>query len=497
MHGLAGKVVVVDEVHAYDTYTSELLDRLISWLHALGATVVLLSATLPAARRDALVRAVGATPPAAATYPRLTVASAGTASSTSFPARRPPVSVSLVWQPAATLPERLVEALAEGGCAVWIVNTVRRAQQTYLALRALRDRGVLPADLDLGLLHARFPFDARATREQAAEASFGPGEEKRPRAAILVGTQVLEQSLDLDFDLMITELAPVDLVLQRAGRLHRHTREKQRPTALQRPALWLVRPEGDERPEGPTFGPSAFVYAESILLRSWLALRDRTEVVLPTDIEPLIESVYGGSSPRAGVGAPPSQTPPPASAELAARLASLDGKRAEQERAEGNQAQALELPPPSSDDPFDPRARVVEDEDPSIHRALRARTRLGDPTVEVVPVTERGGRLVLTGAPEIALDVDAREPPPRRVVLAAARQSVGISHRGVVAALLREPVPPSFAASGHLRFHRVLRLDDAGRTSIAGVPLALDPDLGLVVGALDDTDDALPQEIHA
>ncbi|WP_441289009.1 CRISPR-associated helicase Cas3' [Sorangium sp. KYC3313] len=480
LHGLAGKVVVVDEVHAYDTYTSELLDRLLSWLGALGATVVLLSATLPAARRDALVRAFGAAPCPPAAYPRITIATAGaSSSSTSFPARRAPVPVSLVWQPAPTLPERLAQALSGGGCAVWIVNTVRRAQQTYLALRALRDRGLLPADLDLGLLHARFPFDARAARERSAEASFGPGEEKRPRAAILVGTQVLEQSLDLDFDLMITELAPVDLVLQRAGRLHRHTRERPRPPAVQRPTLWLVRPEDDERPEGPAFGASALIYAPSVLLRSWLALRDRTEVVLPTDIEPLIESVYGGAAPAAP-------------AELAARLAQLDRASKAQERTEKNKALMIELAAPDADDPFRDLAQMFEDEDPRIHRSLRAKTRLGEPSVEVVPVLDRGGRVILAGDPYVAIDLDTKNPPPHRTIVAAARQAVGIADGRVVAALLDERVPPSFEASGHLRFHRVLRLDGAGRTTMAGVSLALDPELGLVVGSLDLPDNEAP-----
>lgn len=484
LHGLAGKVVVVDEVHAYDTYTSELLDRLLSWLGALGTTVILLSATLPAARRDALVRAFGAAPAAPATYPRITVVTESASSSVAFPARRAPIPVSLVWQPAPAVPERLADALAGGGCAVWIVNTVRRAQQTYLALRALRDRGLLPPDIDLGLLHARFPFDARAARERRAEESFGPGEAKRPRAALLVGTQVLEQSLDLDFDLMITELAPVDLVLQRAGRLHRHARKNQRPPAVRHPALWLVRPEGDERPEGPTFGASSLIYAESVLLRSWLALRDRTEVVLPTDIEPLIESVYGGTAPLGP-------------AELAARLAELDRDSEERERTEGNQARAIELAAPDADDPFDGLARVVEDEDPSLHRSLRAKTRLGEPSIDVVPVFDRGGRVILAGAPDVAIDLETRDPLPRRIVVAAARQAVGITHRGVVAALVHERVPPSFEASGHLRFHRILRLDDAGRTMVAGVSLTLDPELGLVVGSLDTHDDAAPKETSA
>ncbi len=473
LHGLAGKVIVIDEVHAYDTYTSELLDRLLFWLRALGSTVVLLSATLPAARREALVRAFGAAPPTPTPYPRITVACGGVASSRSFEARRAPIPVSVVWQPADTLPTRLAEALAGGGCAAWIVNTVRCAQQTYLALRDLQARGLLHADLTLGLLHARFPFDARAVRERAAEESFGPGEAKRPRAAILVGTQVLEQSLDLDFDLMVTELAPVDLVLQRAGRLHRHARKNTRPASVARPALWLVRPEDDDRPEGPSFGASAYVYDESILLRSWLTLRERTEVMLPTDIEPLIESVYGGGA----------AAPAPA---LATRLADLDRKHAEERLADSNKARSVVLRQPDGDDPLGDLASVSDDEDPSLHPALRAATRLGDPNVEVVPILDQGGRTVLAGTPHLAIDLDAKGPPPRDIVVAAARQAVRIGHRVVVPALLRQPVPRTFEASGQLRFHRALRLDDAGRATVAGITLTLDPHLGLVVGSLDD-----------
>ena len=326
LHALAGKVVVIDEVHAYDTYTSELLDRLLSWLRALGATVVLLSATLPTARREALVRAFGATPALPESYPRITVAREGPASSRSFATRRDHLPVSIVWQDRATLPARLAEALAGGGCAVWIVNTVRRAQRTYLDLCKLRDRGLLPPGITVDLLHARFPFDARAVRERRAEESFGPGEENRPRAAILIGTQVLEQSLDLDFDLMVTEIAPVDLVLQRAGRLHRHKRKRARPSAVKQPALWIMIPEGDERPEGPVFGSSAYVYSEAILLRSWIALRECTEVTLPTDIEPLIEAVYGGRPAPGGrhrrsPGRPRSRAPQESRAEREASTA--------------------------------------------------------------------------------------------------------------------------------------------------------------------------------
>jgi CRISPR-associated endonuclease/helicase Cas3 len=476
LHGLAGKVVVVDEVHAYDTYTSTLLDRLLAWLHALGTTVVLLSATLPARRRDALLAAFGAAPCRPAPYPRLTVASGGAATSRHVDARRPPVAVTIRWESRTSLPERLAEAMAGGGCVAWIVNTVGEAQRTYLELKALRQGGGLAADVDLGLIHARFPFAARQAREQAAELAFGPGPGRRPRAAILVGTQVLEQSLDLDFDLMVSELAPVDLVLQRAGRLHRHARQD-RPARLVSPELWLVPPEDEEREGGPTFGPSSHVYSELVLLRTWLALRERAHVMLPTDIETLVETVYGSDT-----------TPRPSA--LAARLVSLQTEYDEARLAEESQARSAGLLGPEEGEPFNYLVQVRDDEDPTVHRELRAVTRLGGPSIEVVPIGERDARTVLASAPDVALDLVARAEAPRDVVIAAARQTVRITHGRVVAALLCQPVPPAFQASGHLRFHRVLRLDGNGRTEVGGVPLTLHPDLGLVVGRLEGEDES-------
>ena len=103
-------------------------------------------------------------------------------------------------------------------------------------------------------------------------------------------------SLDLDFDLMVTDLAPVDLVLQRAGRLHRHTPAQgatDRPSSLATPQLWIAEPQ---TPEGavPSFGASEWVYERYLLLRSYLCLlRERGAALkLPDDVERLIEQVY-------------------------------------------------------------------------------------------------------------------------------------------------------------------------------------------------------------
>jgi CRISPR-associated endonuclease/helicase Cas3 len=153
------------------------------------------------------------------------------------------------------LSQRLKDALADGGCAAVICNTVNRAQQVYLSLKPYFDH----AELDL--FHARYLFKDRDEREKRTLADFGKegatikfddDEERtvrRPYRKVLVATQVIEQSLDLDFDLMVSDCAPVDLILQRSGRLHRHDRG--RPEKLSQPTLWIRQPESVEDGRNP------------------------------------------------------------------------------------------------------------------------------------------------------------------------------------------------------------------------------------------------------
>ncbi|MBK8255666.1 MAG: CRISPR-associated helicase Cas3' [Polyangiaceae bacterium] len=478
LHGLAGKVVVIDEVHAYDTYTSELLDVLLRWLRVMGCTVVLLSATLPTARREKLLKTfTNATTTTLEPYPRITVADWVSVRLYKFEPRARSLRVGVEFIREQEIPERLINVMRDGGCVVWIVNTVKKAQATYRALKRLRDAGRFPTNTQLGLLHARYPHAIRSVREKESERYFGPGETERPKSAILVGTQVLEQSLDLDFDLMISELAPIDLILQRAGRLHRHDRKNPRPMPLREPRLWILRPQNEASPTGPTFESSSYIYAEAVLLKTWLVFRPRTELTLPTDIEPLIKAVYDESKERV-------------SGPIGARLTNLERRQTGQQTDESNLALQSVLPPPESEEPFDKVADLKEDDDPTIHSSLRASTRLGDPTVKVVPVVERGGIPHLAFAPHVSLQLDSNERPPRDIVVAVARHAVGIARRDVVEALLKEPVPRTFERSGHLRFYRTLTVDSDGHAFVRGVELNFDPDLGLVIGSLDSQEQA-------
>ncbi len=141
----------------------------------------------------------------------------------------------------ASLADELRQSLAKGGCAAVIRNTVGLAQGTYLELKKFFQKEIESGELQLDLFHARFPFGRRKQIEEDVLQWFGRTKDDgvnengcivstphRPTKAILVATQVVEQSLDLDFDVMISDVAPVDLVLQRAGRLHRHARGRAR-----------------------------------------------------------------------------------------------------------------------------------------------------------------------------------------------------------------------------------------------------------------------------
>jgi len=142
------------------------------------------------------------------------------------------------------------------------------------------------------LLTSQFRFVERDERERRCLERFGPpGAGQRPNGSLLVATQVIEQSLDLDFDLLVSELAPIDLLIQRAGRLHRHKRP--RPAGAEEPRCWVLDPEQDSDGVPCPDRGSVAVYNEHVLLRTWIAIHHRASITEPDDIDGLIEAVYG------------------------------------------------------------------------------------------------------------------------------------------------------------------------------------------------------------
>ena len=293
MFGLAGKVVILDEVHSYDVYTGTLLDKLVEQLMALGCTVIVLSATLTGARRRRLLAdtAVGRCEDA---YPMVTAKKDGSVESVTPVA--PPghgYAVRLERWDADVVADAAAASAEGGNCVLCIANTVAKAQEWYDAVCATMTQGRFP----VGLVHAKFPLFRREQIEEEWLRKLGKDTEGRPAGCVLVATQVVEQSVDIDADLLITELAPTDMLLQRMGRVWRHEREG-RPCAEPEIVVVSGRPADAQTREelADALGRrSCFVYQPYVLWRTWSVWSPLSRVRLPDDIRDLIERTYAPS----------------------------------------------------------------------------------------------------------------------------------------------------------------------------------------------------------
>lgn len=286
--GLAGKVVVVDEVHAYDAYMTRYMTGVLDWLGAYQTPVILLSATLPGARRTEMIGAYlgennfsgWETLEKARDYPLLTWTDGQTVHTRKIEMEEQSTNVRILRGGEGDVVAFLRQHLGKGGCAGIIVNTVKRAQQLSEQLK----RAFPAPQYEVILNHAQFIMPDRIHKEKQLMARLGRESTPAQRdGLIVVGTQVLEQSLDIDFDVMITDLCPMDLLLQRLGRLHRH-RDRLRPSPVEDAACLVL--ETDALEEG-----AKAIYGEYLLAKT-AAILPR-EIWLPTDISPLVQETYG------------------------------------------------------------------------------------------------------------------------------------------------------------------------------------------------------------
>jgi CRISPR-associated endonuclease/helicase Cas3 len=302
--GFANKVAIIDEVHAYDAYMDSYLYMTLRWLGEYGVPVVVLSATLPPATRQKLIRnylrdksSEESEPDftlrpetAPAVLPNLTKTEAyplitytdGDEVRQLHPepdlSRAIQIDIEQSESTAAEICKRLDKLLIDGGCAGVIVNTVARAQKLAKELSVHFGSGYVR------LLHAGFISIDRTTKEAELLSLLGPLDTaERPDKLIVVGTQVIEQSLDIDFDVLFTEICPVDLLIQRMGRLHRHKRPV-RPTALSAPKCFVT--GCDAFDDG-----SVAIYGMYTLMTTKYMLPGT--ICLPGDIAPLVEKAYG------------------------------------------------------------------------------------------------------------------------------------------------------------------------------------------------------------
>lgn len=463
--GLANRVVVFDEIHAYDAYTGTLLIHLLRWLLALGSSVVLLSATLPPSIRRKLATVVNDTlPEQEVEYPRLSVFQQGRKVRQQHfpadPARRQIVRLQALTPDLSDMRAALEARLIQGGMGLALLNTVQRAQDLYKLFSDGKPLGRegqcvgkrLSDGTEVFLFHARFPADRRQKREAQALEAFGK-ENTRIGRKILIATQVAEQSLDLDFDVIATDLAPIDLVLQRAGRLWRHARAA-RP--IYEPLL-VVAGLSDEVP--PLFGKPLWwgsVYREDILLRTWSLLRTKQQVMLPDEIDALVRAVYEEEV----------DVPESIQERLDHSLMAGDGK-AIAHIGQANQA-IIGFPDDASWN--DPARFVLFDEDESgVHRTLMAQTRLGEDSVVVIPLW-------------LEDSYDSKGTPGFDRSKTWFLRAMSLARKGVVQKLRSLGVPEGWKESPLLRNCFPLQLNADGRW-IEDATVRLDDDLGLVYEA--------------
>lgn len=303
--GLSGKVVIIDEVHAYDAYMSQYLFRAIEWLGAYHVPVVILSATLPIAKRIELMTAYlkgkngrkYRLPTDAATnqwqtnqaYPLVTILDGDRvqqlADLNQQITKKTEIAFSFIESDAQAVVNDVLAEINAGGVAGIIVNTVKRAQEIAQ---------LIPAQVPTLLLHSAFLAPDRARLEERLQDLIGK-DGKRPEKMIVIGSQVLEQSLDIDFDILYSDIAPVDLLLQRSGRLHRH--EIKRPVNVSHPRLKIMGVEDEQN-----FGAAnEAIYSKFLLMKTYYYLtRDDLAksgvITLPDDISPLVQWVYDSKS---------------------------------------------------------------------------------------------------------------------------------------------------------------------------------------------------------
>jgi len=287
--GLAGKVVILDEVHTYDAYTGTIIDALVKLLTKLHCTVIILSATLNRDRRRQLV----GEELHESSFPLITApGSAGKLRETPVP-----VPAAFCQQFAIEILEDSQKATEEalwraeqGQQVLWIENTVAEAQEQY------RKSAARCAEIGVacGLMHSRFTAYDRQQIEDHWVNLFGkPGWSSRAeQGRLLIGTQVLEQSLDIDADFLVSRFCPTDMLLQRFGRLWRHDMTPRHQTARQE--AWILAPQLEKAVKQPTqgFGSTAWVYNPYVLCRSLEVWQDLQKIVVPADIRTLIEATY-------------------------------------------------------------------------------------------------------------------------------------------------------------------------------------------------------------
>lgn len=289
--GLSGKVVILDEIHAYDAYMNSYLHKVLAWFAAYKIPVIALSATLPKQGREQLMKAyyqfstlnggikylkLDSKWKNNISYPLVTaIDGEKVVQLDNFaPVKQTEITIKRLAQEPQEVVDMATKQIQNGGIAGIIVNTVKRAQEI---------RSLIPKEIPTIILHSAFIATDREKIEEKLQKAIGKNG-RRPEKMIVIGTQVLEQSLDIDFDVLFTDIAPMDLILQRIGRLHRHHRR--RPVGLVTPMTYIM----DLNELGNYGDANESIYSKYILTKTDYFLPKK--IKSPADISQLVQKVY-------------------------------------------------------------------------------------------------------------------------------------------------------------------------------------------------------------
>ncbi len=472
LFGLYNKVIIFDEVHAYDAYMLKIFSQLLSWIRAIGSSVIILSATLPEKNRIDLLRSFyqeSVIKNLSATYPRMSFNDCNeinTLSLGKFNDRR--IQISRISREVNLWCGLLKEKLGEGGCAAIICNTVERAQEIYSVLKESK----IIADENLFLLHARMPFCWRKERENTILERFGKLKTKadHPRSGIVVATQIIEQSLDLDFDFLISDLAPMDLLIQRIGRLHRHTKNEYPPIRtheLLEPQCWICEPDEPLQDELPIFEKDRWVYDEVILQRTYFLLNSRNVLLLPVESDDLINQVYSDEPLNSY------------SDKINEKIKSLYTKLKSEQNKSSLKAVNRLIGNVDDSNTLGVKANYLSEDDEQVGEDIQALTRDNVlPSVQLLCAFEKDGKIYMVDG---NCPLDIHKTISEENLESAQRSMVNISKHEVVQFFREQPLNPQWKKHSILRKIRLAVFSDNQISLNNGKVLILDPDLGLVV----------------
>lgn len=290
--GLENKVIIIDELHAYDSYMKTIIKTLLNWLNSANIPVILLSATLPDNIKKEYVSIYSKKEfVPQKTYPLITCINRNNEIKEyiceSYKHETIRINIKNILGDYNEYANEIIRKVNQVGYVSCICNTVDAAQKTYLKVKEKAD-----LDTKVFLLHSKFTMEDRERIENEILGLFSKkGLAIRPAKCVLVATQVIEQSLDIDFDYSFIEIAPIDLLIQRIGRVKRFGNLVNRSSEFNKAEKEITIFSSDNN----DYGKISYVYYDLLLNRTNEYIKNHPVIRVPNDMRDCINVVYENS----------------------------------------------------------------------------------------------------------------------------------------------------------------------------------------------------------